>query len=116
MTSLKRLEGYMLIDNSVNNGVPDELFVGKYAYLRGLGRGKQEIKTLTCSHCGSSFLENPLRKRERNYCRRCDHYICDNPGCHTGCRPFKALCDQIREDIVQADQSAVDPTARIIIP
>lgn len=114
--SKQRHEGYLLVDNSAGPGVPDSIIPDKYSHLRGIGRGKQEIATYTCSHCHDVILMNPWRTRPRNWCKVCDHYICDRPGCNSGCKPLNDVFDQLREDIVQAEQSAVDPTARIIIP
>jgi len=114
--SKTRHEGYLLIDNSAGPGVPDSIIPDKYAHVRGLGQGKQEVAGYTCPHCHDVIIVNPFRKRERNWCKVCDHYICDRPACNMGCKPLNDVFDQLREDIVQADQSAVDPTARIIIP
>lgn len=59
MKSKRSHEGYLLIDN------------------RCAGEGYKELPTLTCSHCSVIMVVNPLRTRERGYCRKCDHYICD---------------------------------------
>lgn len=116
MTSKKSHEGYLLIDNSAGPGVPDEMIPEKYSWLRGTGRGKVELAVLTCAHCHDQLIKNPTRERPRNYCRKCDHYICDKAYCNSGCHKLNDLIDQFREDKVLADQAAVDPTARIIIP
>lgn len=36
-----------------------------------------EAATITCRHCQTVLLRNPMRTRERAYCTGCDHYICD---------------------------------------
>ena len=42
------------------------------------GEGKvYEADTMTCAHCKNVVVKNPMRTRERPYCRQCDHYICD---------------------------------------
>lgn len=38
-----------------------------------------ESGCVTCRHCQTLVVLNPLRERPRNYCRKCDSYICD--GC-----------------------------------
>jgi hypothetical protein len=122
MSSLKRHEGYLLIDLSNAPPVPDSIIPDKYSSLRGLGRSlKKEMGVNTCIHCHAQVILNPERTRDREYCRRCDHYICDSPVCiamkHSeGPHSLNAIMDEIREENVLATQSAVDPTARIIIP
>ena len=91
MNSQRSREGYLLIDHSASPGIPA-------GYLRAhgidgpeIGEGTRfEAPTITCSHCKSSFVINPARPRPREYCRKCDHIICDpcaaamkSPGyCH----------------------------------
>lgn len=60
---------------------------------RGAGLGYQEMDVLTCAHCNRGVILNPERKRERGYCRRCDHFLCDNPGCNAECTPFQQTID-----------------------
>lgn len=84
MKSKRNLEGYLIIDNS-NVGEP----VAEYA-------------TLTCSHCHRQQIVQPLRTRERPYCRKCDHYICDqcavvaklNGG---ECQTMNSVLDNLQE-------------------
>lgn len=66
MKSKRSLEGWIMIDHSASPGtekIPE--------------RQRYEAGTLTCSHCHAQMLVNPLRMRERAYCRKCDRYICD---------------------------------------
>lgn len=60
---------------------------------RGSGQGYREMDVLTCAHCNRGVVLNPLRQRERGYCRRCDHYLCDSPGCNVECTPFQQTID-----------------------
>jgi hypothetical protein len=76
MKSLKHGEGYLLIDNRGNDGVPDEL-VHAAGLPVGAGRGMFEADTIHCVHCGTCFLKKPDRVRPRGHCRVCDKYICD---------------------------------------
>jgi hypothetical protein len=94
-------EGYLLVDHRASPGLPEEI-----ARLSGYdpqhcGEGKLfEAATLTCSHCKVTVVKNPLRTRERPYCAKCDHYICDlcafrasQPDySHT---PFDKIIDQV---------------------
>ena len=94
MSSLKRHEGYLLIDNRFGPGVSEEMVraSGKDAPIVGEGR-MYESATITCSHCHTVVIINPDRSRPRNYCRKCDHYVCDKPGCNDKCRPLNRMMD-----------------------
>lgn len=63
MRSARSLEGYLLIDNRCSGG------------------GVQEVPVATCSHCHAQVILNPLRTRERSFCRKCFAYVCDRPQC-----------------------------------
>lgn len=65
-------EGYLMVDHRASPGIPGDP-------LRGEGK-LFETKTNHCNHCGTVVIMNPLRKRERAYCSKCDMYICDNCG------------------------------------
>lgn len=81
MGSLKRHEGYLIVDHRNSPGLPADVAKASGFDPKHCGEGKvMEAATITCSHCKVVVVVNPLRTRERAYCRRCDHYICD--GCH----------------------------------
>ena len=44
---------------------------------RAAGGEKLEMPTLSCAHCNTVVILNPLRRRERGYCRKCHAYVCD---------------------------------------
>lgn len=68
MASLKRFEGYLMTDHRAGPGIPQ----------LGLPDEKLiEVATLWCCHCSACFVPNPDRDRAREYCRRCDNYLCD---------------------------------------
>lgn len=106
--SKKSLDGYLLIDNRNNAGVPEVM-----SHARGapVVRGGQtfEISTFTCSHCGVPVIPNPLRTRERGYCSSCDHYICDicTVAYHQTkvCYPFKRRIAELREAAFKAKEN-----------
>lgn len=77
LKSLKRHEGYLLIDNRVSEGVSDQMAVTNGLPV-GAGRGLFEAATYTCNHCEAIVVIEPKRTRERGYCRGCDHMICDS--------------------------------------
>ena len=79
MSSLRRHEGVMLIDNRNSAGISDEQMVA-LGYPVGAGRGLYESATYTCSHCCAVVIIEPKRTRAREFCRGCDSHICDPCG------------------------------------
>lgn len=116
MKSKRSHEGYLLLDNSVNQGVPEAL-VHQAGFPVGAARGKFECATITCSHCQTVLIVNPLRTRPRAWCSKCDHYLCDACGMalhQTGvCRTFKQVAEEVVEAAVKAEQRG---GSNIIIP
>lgn len=114
--SLRSREGYLLIDNSNGPGVSEEqlAMLPRKHELEAVSEGKKfESATITCSHCHRIFLRNPARKRERAYCMKCDHYICDWCGAEAGrtreCRPMNAVLDEIQEQTFLREQAGLPP-------
>ena len=104
MTSMRSREGWLYIDNRL--GAPlSATHEAELAQLRqtgvhiaGAAPGTVfESATITCSHCHVIVVLNPLRTRERGYCGRCHHYVCDAPGCNDVCRPMGQLIDHLQE-------------------
>lgn len=90
MFSKRSQEGYLQIDHRAGDGT--HLVPG----------GQQlETPTITCSHCGAVYVLNPQRTRERGYCRKCDAYVCDKPGCNAECNPLNRVFDQMQEAAVK---------------
>jgi hypothetical protein len=101
MFSKRSLEGYTLIDHRESPGIrPEDVAHIPDAIAVGPGR-RFESAHITCSHCQRGVVLNPLRTRERGYCRKCDKYICDlctaelhNTGI---CRPYVQFVDELLE-------------------
>lgn len=100
MFSKRSLEGWFMSDNRVSQGLPDEMVV-PLGLPAGAGRGVFEAPTVTCAHCAAVVIINPKRTRDREYCAKCDKYICD--GCGTVAkapgyshRSFAQLADMVR--------------------
>ena len=70
MSSLKRFDGELMIDNRASGEEPP--------IFTGMGTNFS-IPTLSCRHCGGVWAMNPMRTRAREYCKMCNKYICD--GC-----------------------------------
>ncbi len=91
--------GYLIVDHKNSPGISEEL-----AHELSVKSGKQvlpmpkgkifERDTYKCCHCQAIVLKNPLRERPRNYCRKCDSYVCDKPGCNAGCLPMRQVFDK----------------------
>lgn len=75
----------------------------------GAGQGLFEAPTITCSHCQKIVIINPLRNRERAWCRYCDHYICDPCSgilAATGvCKTYKQMLDELQEDGLKIEET-----------
>lgn len=126
MSSLKRHEGYLVVDHSASPGLTPEQARQMGYDPTHAGEGKVlEQATLTCMHCKTPYLKNYFRERPREYCRKCDHYICD-PCAYVASLPdyvhhtFEKVRDKIFESAIKAEQlgspiGLVDPKS-IILP
>jgi hypothetical protein len=109
MHSKRSQEGYLLISHKDSPGLTQD-FLAQIAATTsapplpvGAGRGIFEAPTFTCSHCQKVSIINPLRNRDRAYCGKCDHYLCDDP-CAVAykvsggvCQSFRALAEKLAE-------------------
>lgn len=78
MSSINRQQGYLFVDHRASPGLPEDVARQAGYDPKLCGEGKLfEADTLTCSHCKNSWVKNPFRIRERPYCPKCNHYICD---------------------------------------
>jgi hypothetical protein len=75
--SKNRQSGVLLVDNRASGGT------------------LLESDTRRCRHCQTIVILNPLRQRPRNWCAKCDDYICDNPGCLIECVPIDKVLDEL---------------------
>lgn len=96
--------GYLTIDHRASPGMPD---------MPGLGEGTFfEADTQTCNHCKIPVVLNPLRKRARFFCPKCDQYCCDI--CAAGyaqngiCKPFECVVDEVKSGKVLVPVLAKD--------
>lgn len=103
-----RREGYLLVDHTFSPGItPEQLHA---AGIQGPAVGadkKGEFSTLTCCHCNTVVILNPLRTRNRNYCAKCDQYVCDNPACNAGCMNFDKLLDFVQESNAKLEERGI---------
>lgn len=109
MFSKKSLEGELIIDHrSAGAGITPEQAAqhGQDAIPVSAG-GLMETSTITCSHCQAIVVKNPYRIRARNYCPKCDRYICDiceSNRIRSGeCKPFEQYADLYLEAITKGN-------------
>lgn len=99
--SLSHGSGYLEIDHSDSPG----LSPADVACLPGavaVGKGQHfEADIQMCSHCQRGVLLRPDRVRDRGYCPKCDHYVCDTcegVRVQTGeCKTFKEIIETVGE-------------------
>ena len=86
MFSQRSLEGYMEIDHRESPGFSvDQAFgMGWRRIATQVGKGQRaQVPTAICGHSRKGFLcermviLNPLRTRDRGWCPKCQHYLCD---------------------------------------
>lgn len=104
--SLKDHSSYLIIDHSESPGIkPEEVPERLRASTIVVGAGQVAERDIQfCAHCGSQVILNPLRERPRNYCHKCDHYICDNPICIKFCEPVVKLFDTFYESAMTGNE------------
>ena len=93
MSSLKRHEGYLLIDNRGLPAVPRH----PSGQFDSPGTNQlYECATITCAHCNAVVILRPDRSRPREYCRKCDKYICDECS-GKPCYPIEKVLDDLEK-------------------
>lgn len=109
--SKRENDGYVLIDHRDSPGftLDQARAAGRSRIAPFVGAGKRlEAATITCAHwpCGRVVVINPDRVRQRNYCPKCDHYICDwceAERVRTGiCKPFKKGAEEYLDAVRKA--------------
>lgn len=99
MRSQRSREGSLLIDYRESPGVSPEILQRSGLTVPFVKAGdKFEAPTLQCSHCQAGVVLNPQRTRDRGYCAKCDHYICDTcvgiASVTLEHRPFRKIRDE----------------------
>lgn len=81
MRSKLNHQGEILIDHRNSPGITLEWAAAHGVSGPVVGAGKVfESGLKNCPHCGTDVIMNPMRTREREWCRTCDAYICDSCG------------------------------------
>lgn len=107
MPSLRRQEGYLVIDHRNSPGIdPHPDLVARFGTPAVPAGTLYESATITCSHCHTVVVLNPQRTRSRGYCGKCDHFVCD--GCETirvktnECLPLTKVFDVLQNQAEKA--------------
>ena len=110
MGSKRSQEGYLVIDHRNSPGVPQSV-VGHTGKVSPAVPGGQlyESATVTCAHCQAIVILNPKRTRPRNYCAKCDDYVCDNPICVKECSPFARVIERTIERAIKGIRGILMP-------
>lgn len=113
MKSKRSHEGYLLMNHRDSPGLSPDFLVAASQRSSApplpaaAGRGLFEAPTITCSHCQKVVVINPVRNRDRAYCAKCDHYLCDDP-CGLDykisggvCRSYQQLTETLYERAIK---------------
>lgn len=99
--SLKSQEGVIIVENRDIGAMPFNN-----------SQMTQEIPTYTCSHCHRVVVLHPTRQRERAFCGKCNHKICDQ--CETvrvalggECRTMNQIIEETQENAVKEQQQSL---------
>lgn len=64
------------------------------------GGDTYESATISCSHCSATVILNPLRTRPKDWCPKCDAYVCwrcEDTRVKTGeCHSMRRILDELR--------------------
>jgi hypothetical protein len=116
--SLRQHAGLLVIDHSDSPGLTAADVAGVPGGLPVAGGSVLERDVLTCSHCQRAVVLEPLRVRDRGYCPKCDHYVCD--GCETirvktgACVPMVKILDAAHEQLQTADTDHPDASPILV--
>lgn len=100
-----------MLDHRGTQGLDDET-IRRMGLPHRAGVGLFEAPTVTCNHCKTVVVLNPLRNRDRAYCRGCDHYLCDPCGAARAangneCRSFDHICEEIQQAAVRSEHKII---------
>jgi ribosomal protein S27AE len=110
--SLKDGSGYLIIDHTDSPGIRESDIPARLRDSTPIvPAGKKfEADIQFCAHCGSQVILNPNRTRPREYCPKCNHYICDNPICIKTCSPIKKLFDHVDSHLSKSEEPLIQLT------
>ena len=112
MANQRGKEGYLMVDHRASPGLTAEEARQAGLPPSAAGEGQFfEAPTVTCIHCGVSYMVNPDRKRPQEFCRKCYAYQCDICAKLPCPGPYKKLADLLNSD----DQNKVNNATLILL-
>lgn len=91
--------GYLMIDHRDSPGLTPDEAAQAPGGVAAAGSTLLERDVMHCTHCQRMVVLHSARVRDRAYCPKCHHYICD--GCEAirvasggACVPFKQILDR----------------------
>lgn len=77
--SKRSLEGEIEIDHRASPGLSEDIARWMDLPAESVAGGQlYRAAFYVCAHCQCEVVKNPYRQREREQCRKCDKYICDD--------------------------------------
>lgn len=121
MRSLRSGLGYLEIDHRDSPGLTPEQVAGIPWAIAVPGGQRFERDHAQCSHCQRTVILEPLRTRDRGYCPKCYHYICDE--CESirvkslVCVPFVKQIDLVQEHVARflGREDSPDANPRVVL-
>jgi hypothetical protein len=117
--SLRHGAGYLVIDHRDSPG----LSAADVAHLPGAmaveAGAVLERDVQICTHCERAVVLEPLRVRDRGFCPKCNHYICD--GCETirvktgACVPMRQILDHATNVLDRTPRGDLPTTPPIVL-
>jgi hypothetical protein len=100
-------EGEILIDHRASPGLQP----GQVPGVAVPGGELYESAVYACSHCQFTVVINPQRNREREWCSKCDAYICDECGYRLkmtlACDSFQRRLEQVANEVERFGSSGL---------
>lgn len=113
--SKRSREGYLFIDHRASPGLPEDFYRKVGIDAPAVGEGQVwEGSVLVCMHCNGPQIKNPMRTRERGYCRKCDGYVCDICSLNMRAadyvhKPFRERVDTTMEAMLRLGSGLFSP-------
>ena len=109
MRTKRAREGYVLIDHRNSPGISREFIARSGIDAPAVAGGTAfESAIAVCNHCHSDVILNPDRSRPREWCPRCDSYICDTCA---AARRAGAACVTAEEKLARLFTAALTATS-----
>lgn len=114
LKSLRAGAGYLQIDHRDSPGLSPSDVAGIPGAMVAPGGAVTERDLKQCNHCQRGIVLHPLRIRDRGYCPKCDHYVCDRCEAirvKTGdCVPMVKILEHVGNALTKSAQPTITLT------